>query len=484
MALNGKDLKEMKAWIPVGDYARNEEYYQGDNTAILGQPEKKKPDNRVPIAFTNRLIKNLTGYAARPGDITIKPEDPKKENSFIKSFNTIAIDNHFDLLNSQIYKTVLKHGIGYDLTWVETDENGVIKLKVASVPVYQSLPIWSNELSPVKKMDAFVRYYNLDMPDVISPNGKDIKVKAGQYANIFYEGYYEIWLLSEKTEEKAKRNHSEEKSRKIATVEQPFKDVQVSSYLANDEMLPYWLPVKRIIDEFDKVISKNMNEVDRFNDTWVMFWQKVDPGIKRKIDQMGIIDNLQNAFKEGTGDIWPRFLERNVPTEHAKLMLDKFEQLIYTIIGVPSFLDESFNGASGVALLFRLIGLEYAAIETDTYFDLGLNHRIELIKQATGSEFKINNESVSEADIKNSELDIKHKRNLPMDVRSIVEDVVKLKAAGLSMQTILNYLPRSIVPDVEAELERIEKAKEEMFNRLDNEGPPPEKEDKKDDKNK
>ena len=34
-----------------------------------------------------------------------------------------------------------------------------------------------------------------------------------------------------------------------------------------------------------------------------------------KYDEMGVMDNIQDAMKEGVSDAWPRFLERSIPSD-------------------------------------------------------------------------------------------------------------------------------------------------------------------------
>ena len=63
---------------------------------------------------------------------------------------------------------------------------------------------------------------------------------------------------------------------------------------------------------------------------------------------------------------------------------------------------------------------------------------------------------------------LKWERNLPLDLQSLVNEIVTLKSAGiLSDETLLKMLPDSIVEDVEYELEKVAEQKEknmEMFN--------------------
>ena len=441
MDLTGKDIAELENSIPRDEYITNEMYYAGDNRKILDQANKRKPDNRVPIAFANRIIKNLAGYAARIGDLRLEVQG---DEAFEAVYESIQKANNTDILNSRLYKNTLKHGISFDMVWTEQADSG-IEIKVADIPIGQCLPLWDDELSVVKKLSKFVRYFDI-------PYAKEHKgdvLQAGHYAQVFDKGFWQLWFLRDFNQ---RQGQTQRDPYMVDEQEQPFDRVQVNAFFANDEKIPYWLPIKNIIDQYDKIISGNMNEADRFNDTWLMFMQKITPDTKRKIDEMGIIDGLSAVVSElvGSGDAYPRFLERNIPVEHSKMMLDALENDLYTIIGAPSFLDENLGAASGVSLLIRLIGLEYSACETDTYFDMGLMGRFELIKQALKASPIYDGQRVSVPDEVTTT--IKHKRNIPIDKASILKEALDMFALGISKETILRYLPREIIPDLEAEL--------------------------------
>lgn len=408
-------------------YYTDKLYYQGDNTSILTAPKKRKPDNRIPIAFVNRLIKNLSGYAARPADIYIEYEGDETDSDFVSEVQNVYSKNYEYIVNSKLYKSVLKYGLSYDVVWTERNEiTGEVIVKFSDIPIEQCIPIWDSNLSSVPTLSELIRVY---------------KANGQSYVTHYFAGGYRTYTYKDENGSIGELMLQDE-------IAQPFSTVQVSVYQCNDEQISYWQPVRAIIDEFDKVMSKSSNEVDRFNDTWIAFVNKIDPETKKKIDEMGVIDNLQNAIKEGVSDVFPRFLERNIPTEHTRLMMDKLEALIYTIMGVPNFLDETLGAASGISMLYRLIGLEYAAVETDTYFDIGLLNRNRLIEEAVDSLYNLTKpEGINEK--------VVHKRNLPLDVLQATDIAMRLKAIGLSNEAVLNYLPAQIVGDVQAELERL-----------------------------
>jgi SPP1 family phage portal protein len=466
MALNltSAELDNLKNNIDLAEIAKNEAYYRGKNPPILEEKNKKKPDNKIPVALGYRLISNLSGFAARTGDIFINQVSEAKEDTdqsdFEKKRQELDKKNNGLLLNSQLYVDTLKQGISYDLVWTEKKEGSeVFDIKYAQIPNYQAVPIWDNELSTVKKLSGFIRFW--EEVEMVGSDAKGVessipinqasesasKQVTIQKAQVFSVGGYQMyrkigqadWMLDGEF------------------VVQPFKVVQVSAYRGSKDAMPYIEPVTVLIDQMDKVISRNMNEVERFNNAILGVLKKISPEVKKKIDEMGVIDNLISGIEGNpTEAVFPKFIARDVPTAHAQMMLDVIEKLVYEIMGSPNFSDESFGTASGIALLYRLIGLEYSASETDVWYDQGLMNRNDLINQALSIQENVNeiNEGFQPV--------IVHNRNLPVDVSFIADNALKLKAIGISDETILKLFPKSIIPDVKKEMERIEASKPDI----------------------
>jgi SPP1 family phage portal protein len=437
-------LDGLQQQINTTEIIKNEAYCKGKNPGILAEPDKRDPDNKVPVATGYRLKANLTGFAARTGDIYIdqKPKDGEDTNDtpFEVQRREIDEDNNALLLNSALYNTAVEQGIAYDVVWT-VEEAGALKIKFAQIPNYQAVPIWSNELTTVKQLEGFVRFWSDDVVVGTDAEAQEFAVQKGmkatkEFAQVFDNDGYTLyskvgngkWIFQEE-------------------VSQPFGQIQVSPYRANQTATPYIDPVMTLLDQQDKLISRNMNEVERFNNTILGLLKKVSPEVKSAIDEMGVIDNLMEGLEDTPGtSVFPKFISRDIPTDHAKMMLEQLDTKIYSIMGSPNFTDESFGTASGIALIYRLIGLEYTAAEIDVWYDQGLQNRNTLINKALELS-----DSESEAFVPV----VIHKRNLPVDLAFLAKVAIDMKTSGLSMETILRIFPKTIIPDVKAEMDRI-----------------------------
>ena len=442
-------LDNLRASINTEEIAKNEAYYLGKNPTILKEKNKKKPDNKIPVAYGYRLISNLSGFAARTGDIYIdqKPVDGEDtgQSDFEKMRNDIDKDNNALLLNSQLYIQTLKQGISYDVVWTEANEEGELAIKFAQIPNTQAVPIWDDELATVKKLSGFVRFWDdtikvgvdgLPVADMTA--GKETTVS---YAQVFKVGSYSIW----------RKVGNGDWAMDGEEVPQPFDIIQVSAYRGNMEAKPYIEPVTVLIDQVDKVISRNMNEVERFNNSLLAVLKKITPEVKGKVDEIGVIDNLIAGLEANPNDsVFPKFITRDIPTEHANMMIKTLSTMIYEKMGAPNFTAESFGTASGIALIYRLIGLEYSAAETDVWYDQGILNRNELINQAL--RVTENNQNIDEG----FEPVVVHKRNTPVDLSFIADNAIKIKSLGISDEIMLKLFPKSIIGDIQKELDRME----------------------------
>jgi SPP1 family phage portal protein len=191
-------------------------------------------------------------------------------------------------------------------------------------------------------------------------------------------------------------------------------------------------------------LSSSVNEVDRFNAVLALFPFKVDKEFVDRLRQMNVIDDLDQFER------WPEYLEKDLGkiTSFYEQLADRLERLFHKSIKVPDFSDENFVGnSSGVALAYKLLGLEFKAAQMDMYFDRGVRNRYDLIGAGL-------NAGARQYPVDDYEVIIDNKRNLPVDEATKVQLAQQLLGI-VSEETVLKMLPNSIVPDVERELERI-----------------------------
>lgn len=112
--------------------------------------------------------------------------------------------------------------------------------------------------------------------------------------------------------------------------------------------------VLALIDAYDRALSDANNEIDAFANAYMKFRDIIiDENEFEKLKKAGAIQF--NTGGEG-GDV--SFLTKDINDAFVEHHLDRLEENIYRFSKTPNLTDETFGNATGVALKFKLTGLE------------------------------------------------------------------------------------------------------------------------------
>ena len=426
------DIKKIKQSLDKSHacYKSNFAYAHGKNPKILTDPKQKDPDNRIPIPLAKMAVTDMSGYAGRAGDTTIKILDDgvseTEREEYEQLLLSIAEHNKTDLETAELYEESLTQGVAYELFWTSEDlkELKTVTPEYKIVSALEIVPIFTSSLKP--ELSHAIRYWTKGKTD---------------YADV-YEPLFVTHYIKKDGSEEYELLITDEKPQGIT--EYPYKTVPLAIYPINRNETSLFDAEKHIIDAHDELISKSTNEIDRFNALKLLMPGLITKEMADKIREMNIIQNL------GEETSLVKYLEKDlggIETFYNSLA-DRLERLYHKSIKIPDMTAESFAGGaqSGVAIAYKLIGMEFKASQIDTYFDQGINKRIELINDVLEDSYSYVN------DIKTA---ITHKRNLPIDEAAKVELALKLKGK-ISLEAYLRMFPRSIIPNVQEEIDRLE----------------------------
>lgn len=123
----------------------------------------------------------------------------------------------------------------------------------------------------------------------------------------------------------------------------------------NKELMGDAEKVLALIDDYDKVLSDNSNEVEAFVHAYLIF-----EGLR--IDDNTIKDGQKSGSfvfpATGTQQGKAYFLTKNINDAFTEHHLERTQENIYRFSKTPNLSDETFGAASGVSLKFKLHGLE------------------------------------------------------------------------------------------------------------------------------
>ncbi len=421
------EIKHKRQFIAV-----NERYVIGDNPAIRDKKPGKSPDNRIPTPLAKSAVEDMAGYAGRAGDITtlyeeidVKDEVSTVKDPFIEYCDSMDTYNKVDLENSELYEESLVQGESYELWWTSDKKNlpgGLLTAEYKIVPNSEILLNYSHDLK--KELLSAIHF---------------TEQRESVTADIYYPEYKETWI---------KQKDKDIWIKEADETRYPYKIVPVNLFRSNRRSLPYFEAEKSLIDSHDQVVSKSLNEVDRFNAAIMMLQKKVKAiDVKRLKDgDVSIMDD----FSEATAK-FAEYLQKDYSgiSEFYKDLMDRFERLFHKSIKDPDMTSEAFAGGdqSGIAIAFKLMGMEFKASQIETYFSQGLDRRLELYAD-------VYNASTATIDINAYKAVVETKRNIPVDNKAKAE-IAQMLVGILSRESLIKLLGKDIVGNVEKELELI-----------------------------
>lgn len=222
--------------------------------------------------------------------------------------------------------------------------------------------------------------------------------------------------------------------------------------MENTEKRGVYEGVLNLIEKYNKVLSEKANDIDYFADAYmVVEGMPLDEGkMKENLREYRLI-NLWNETEGAAVDV--RFLAKPDSDTAQENLLSRLEQLIYKVSMVPDISDDAFGTASGIALKMRLIPMSNLAAKKDRKFKRSIMQRLKLL--ASGPD------NIPFKDWQDVEVSMK--RNFPEDLQS--EASLAGSLSGItSQETQLSVL--SCVDDVNAEIKRIEKDREEKLSSI------------------
>ena len=411
-------------------YRENKLYSEGKNPQIHNMAPTNDPDNRLAIPLGKMAIADLSGYAGALRTIEIDPvEEGLDISEFVDTVDEIYHINDTDRLTSMLYKEAITQGVAYEIVYTTERDGNRFFPEYAMVPRSQIVPLFSEELKP--ELLAFIWFR--DVPD---PNDstKTITI-ADAYYGREQDGVIERWIGGDGSWQRDAGNDSAHL----------FDRPPLNIYSSNANHQSVFEAEKGLLFSIDKLLSKSINEVDRFNSNILITSGPLTDEDLGRIQEWSIMLGKQSGDESD-----PFYLSKNLTSVDSfyNQLADRLERLFHKSSKVPDFSDENFVGnSSGVALSFKLLGLEFLATDIDTFFDAGIRQRYDLILQS----LNFVSDRYSPDDYR---LVIRNQRDLPVDNQSRVQ-IAQTLLPIVSRETILRFLPDSIVDDAQRELDRI-----------------------------
>ena len=385
-------------------------YYDGIQ-AILNKKysDATKPCNKTVINYCKNIVDSYCGYLATPGHISYSSENDIEDIMNILRYNDYQAEDSNLLLDALVY------GVAAELMYI--DAFGQTRFRLINPAT--CFGVYDDSLTG--DLMYFVRMYKTD-----SWNDSNI---------------YSVDVYGDKSVKHYTMSGMAGALSFIAEEPHYFGQCPANIFYMPDEKSVFDC-VMSLQDSANELLSASLDDVNAFVDAFLVF-----NGVDVEHDD---ITNLKQdrviVLPEGATANW---LTKNANDTQIENIMKRIHDSIYRIAQCPDFSSETFVGgvSSGVAIKYRLTGMETRAGKIEAEMKKALQRRVEIICGIASLKL---GEAVFR-DIK-----IAFKRNIPEDINSIISLVSSLKGS-VSDKTLLGQIP--FVEDVNAELEALQEQK-------------------------
>lgn len=221
----------------------------------------------------------------------------------------------------------------------------------------------------------------------------------------------------------------------------------------NKELVGDAEKVLELIDTYDRNISDASNDLESFSNAYMVIENlMLDDNDIERAQANGILQVNTGAYN---GKVY--FLTKDMSDTYMSNQLARIEKNIYRFSKTPNLSDEAFGTASGMALKFKLTGLEAKC---------GM-FQAKMVSAGVYM-FKALANSLAKKTIKIEPLQVimDFSRNFPLDLLSEAQAVGQLISTGVvSKRTAISQL--SFVDDPDYELDLIEEEKNDIPSLID-----------------
>lgn len=399
----------------LGKYKRLKNYYEGKHDILnRTMSDDTKPNNKVVTPFPSYIVNTISGYLlGQP----VKYKDAAESNA-LDIIQPIFDSNDEEDKNVKLIRTLSTCGEAFELIYF----NEASELRFAQLDNEQTLVHYSNLIEP--EIDVVLRYIEPTDP------GDNITI-----AELYYADRVEHYQAT-----------GGGTFTLVDSIPHYFKKVPVVHYINNDETMGDFEKAMSLIDDYDKVLSDNANEIEYTRNCYLLMYG------------FGDIDNdTLKRFKEAGAFLLPdasdgadvKFLTKDADDTVVQNQLKVLRQNIHNLSGIPDLSDESFAGnSSGVAIEQKLLGLKLFMAEKERKFNRGLYKRLALI--ANGLALK----SIY---VNTLPITAQYVSSIPQNLVDL-STTVKNLAGIIPNADLLSILPQSIVADPQKSAEEMDKA--------------------------
>ena len=228
-----------------------------------------------------------------------------------------------------------------------------------------------------------------------------------------------------------------------------FGNVPIIEYRNNKLCIGDFEQQISLIDAYNKLTSDRVNDKEQFVEALLVIYGSLMGDDNEEVSEVMKILK-ENGLLELPADARAEYISRTFDENGMEVLRKAIKEDIYTFSHVPNLTDENFVGnSSGVAMEYKLLGLQMITGEKEKYYKKGLKKRIELF---------CNYLNLKAIAINPNNVKITFTRKLPKNLNELAQMIANL-SGKVSTETLIEQLP--FVEDASSEIEKVKQENEE-----------------------
>ena len=413
-----KLIREHEKQLPR--FKKLKKYYLGEHDILSKQRAKNKPNYKPVCNHAKDIADTSTGYFMG-NTISYSNSEDTDIDELLIAFDNAEVDesDHDNALDMAIY------GVAYEYIYARENEN---ILDIKSLEVENTFIVYDDS---IEQQPLFGVYYFKRKENKADTETYQAVIMTKQFVySIVLEGK-EKGVISDKP------------------VPHNMGDIPIIEYKNNKYSIGDFEQQIGLIDSYNSLTANRINDKEQFIDSILVLY-----GARLGDDEEESIKAMESLAEHKLLELHPEaraeYLSKTLNENEVETLRNAVKQDIYTFSHIPNLTDENFAGnSSGVAMEFKLLGLEMITKIKQRYYVKGLKKRIKLFANYLGlTQIAIDANSI-----------IPHfSRSLPKNLLEISQIVSNLDGK-VSQETLLSQIP--FVEDPMSEIEKVNEEKQE-----------------------
>lgn len=413
-----KLIREHEKQLPR--FKKLKKYYLGEHDILSKQRAKNKPNYKPVCNHAKDIADTSTGYFMG-NTISYSNSEDTDIDELLIAFDNAEVDesDHDNALDMAIY------GVAYEYVYARENEN---ILDIKSLEVENTFIVYDDS---IEQQPLFGVYYFKRKENKADTETYQAVIMTKQFVySIVLEGK-EKGVISDKP------------------IPHNMGDIPIIEYKNNKYSIGDFEQQIGLIDSYNSLTANRINDKEQFIDSILVLY-----GARLGDDEEESIKALESLAEHKLLELHPEaraeYLSKTLNENEVETLRNAVKQDIYTFSHIPNLTDENFAGnSSGVAMEFKLLGLEMITKIKQRYYVKGLKKRIKLFANYLGlTQIAIDANSITPH----------FSRSLPKNLLEISQIVSNLDGK-VSQETLLSQIP--FVEDPMSEIEKVNEEKQE-----------------------